>query len=236
MQCRKVRSFLSAYSKGELEEAKRREISAHLEQCPECRREEAGFRDVFGALSKLPDARLSDDFNNRLLNRIADERYRETRTRAYLPKQAPAIGMRRMVPVVATFCLMLAFVLTGGIERLLVPDDGGYMVAQQDMGSGNMDDSYLTVQPAASRTFSQHASKHWNFDRQVARANRVRGYMNQLASSNTFADNTTAWSTQGKLVLGHLGLGPATTYRPRPIIRTYIAPQNDAVKEVRQVY
>ncbi len=235
MQCRKVRSFLSAYSKGELSEARRRAISAHLEHCPECRREEADFRDVFGALSKLPSADVSADFNNRLLNRIADERYRETRSKAYLPKQAPAIGMRRMVPVVATFCLMLAFVLTGGIERLLVPDDG-YMVAQHDMERENLDDSYMTVQPAASRTFSQHASKHWNFDRQVARANRVRGYMNQLAGSNTFANNTTAWSSQGKIVLGHLGLGPTTTNRPRPIIRTYIAPQNDAVKEVRQVY
>jgi len=235
MRCRKVRSFLSAYSRGELSEAKRRAISAHLECCSDCRREEAGFREVYGALSKLPDADLSADFNSRLLNRIADERYRETRSKAYFPKQAPAIGMRRMVPVVATFCLMLAFVLTGGIERLLVPDDG-YMVAQHDGIRGELDDSYLTVQPAASHTFSQHASKHWNFDRQVARANRVRGYMNQLASSNTFANNTNSWSTQGKIVLGRLGLGPATTYRPRPIIRTYIAPQTDAVKEVRQVY
>ncbi|UCD16205.1 MAG: zf-HC2 domain-containing protein [Candidatus Zixiibacteriota bacterium] len=234
MRCRKVRSFLSAYSKSELTEARHRAIFEHLESCPECRRMEAGFREVNGALKKIPAAQISADFNSRLLSRITDERYREVRTKAFLPKQAPVIGMRRMAPVLATFCLMLAFVLTGGIEKLLVPDQE-YMVAQQDAPLNELDNRYMTVTPDAGRTLSQHESKHWRFDRQVARANRVRGYMNQLAGANTFG-GTAPWSPDRKTLLDRLGLGFNTTYRHQPIIRTYIAPQTDGVKEVQQIY
>jgi hypothetical protein len=137
---------------------------------------------------KLPQASVSDDFNNRLLKRIADERHRETRTRAYMPKRVPVIGMNRLAPILATFCLVLAFVFSGGIDKLVGPGSEAVILADNNAEPIMPSDAYKTAQPSASHTISQHASRHWQFDKQVARANRMKGYVNQLASSNNFGN------------------------------------------------
>jgi len=188
MRCRKARSCLSAYYKGELAEAQHREVTDHLETCPDCRREAVSCRELVNTIRKLPRAAVSDGFNSRLLNRIANERHHETRTRAHMPKRVPVIGMNRLAPVLATFCLVLAFVFSGGIDKLIGPNSETIMLADNNADPVFPGNDYRTAQPATSHTISQHASRHWQFDKQVARANRMKGYVNQLASSSNFGN------------------------------------------------
>ena len=89
MRCQKARSFLSAYCKKELDSNQSQSIAEHLSNCPECQKEEEYFNNIIAASRLLPEFKVSDDFNNQLLSRIARERFQETRNKAYLPKNPP---------------------------------------------------------------------------------------------------------------------------------------------------
>ncbi|MEW5923875.1 MAG: zf-HC2 domain-containing protein [Candidatus Zixiibacteriota bacterium] len=186
MRCRKVRSYLSAYCNDELTGRRQASIREHLGRCADCRREEAFFRELNGSVSTLPKLRVTDDFNTRLLNRIAQERFKETRTKAFFPKRAPVLGWGRLVPAVATVCLVLAFVFSGGLG-ILDKHDQPTMLANQDQGNQDMDTLYRIIQPNEDHVFTAH-STNWAFEKQVAKANRIRNLMNQLASQSSFGN------------------------------------------------
>lgn len=63
-----------------------------------------------------PMYRVSEGFNTRLLDRIADERYAEVRSRAHLPKKAPLFIWTQFAPA-AVIAAALALVVVG-----LAPD------------------------------------------------------------------------------------------------------------------
>ncbi|MCK4462475.1 MAG: zf-HC2 domain-containing protein, partial [candidate division Zixibacteria bacterium] len=111
MRCRKVRSFLSAYCRDELQSNRRRQVSEHLLACPACRRQETVCRDMNTTLQEMPTLKATDGFNQRLLQRVAQERFAETRTKAYQPKSAPLFLWRKLVPVMATACIALLAVI-----------------------------------------------------------------------------------------------------------------------------
>ena len=136
-------------------------------------------------LNTLPKPTVSDDFNTRLLNRVAQERFKETRTRAYLPKKAPVLGWGRLVPAMATVCLVLAFVFTGGIGILDGPDQPPQYADKGSTGQ-YVDDRYKDVQPDETHVLTQHSQSNWAFQKQVAKANRIRNLMNQLAAQSSF--------------------------------------------------
>ena len=176
MRCQKVRSCLSAYCKNELTDKKNREVAAHLELCSDCRKEYSGMKEMVGALGKLSSETVTEDFNAKLLSRIAEERFKETRAKAYLPKSAPLFGWQKILPVVATACLVLAFVFTGGISILDNDDNGSVMVAVNNNAGDNLDDDYLTVLPNADRSydlnsknqaFAAHTKANWEFNKSL---------------------------------------------------------------------
>ena len=89
MRFRKTRSLLSAFCNGELSGRKHEKVRKALADDEALRREEAVFESIRKASRELPEKTVSDDFNARLLDRIARERFAETRSSAYLPKAAP---------------------------------------------------------------------------------------------------------------------------------------------------
>ena len=80
MRCRKARSLTSAYSNDELTSRKLTSLRGHLANCAACRQEAALIRSIRLASPTLQSEPLSDDFNQKLLNRIAHERFAETRS------------------------------------------------------------------------------------------------------------------------------------------------------------
>jgi anti-sigma factor RsiW len=225
MRCQRVRYYLSAYCRDELPGGKRKAIAAHLQICSECRREEAVQVEMAGAAKGLPSYEVAGDFNTRLLNRIAAERFHETRTRAFFPKRVPLVNWGRAVPIMVAACFVLAFVFAGGMKNIFIRTNESAMTAQVDVSHENgMDNSYMTVQPQANRTFAQHANSGWTFRKQVARANRIRGLMNSLASDGAF--NTYVPQAAGNpFILRGPGFYIEIPLSGQPIIHSESAPQ-----------
>jgi len=173
MHCRRVRSFLSAYSKGELSEKRSRAIADHLRECPGCRSEEFAAREIDGVIARLSGPRVSSDFNARLLDKVAKERFNETRSKAYLPKRrVPVVNLTRVSAVVAAACFVFAFIFAGGIEKIMPTDD-----LQQIAETVPLNDDYETVQPQ---------SEHWVFKEQLQRATRIKNLMDRVSGESQF--------------------------------------------------
>ena len=115
MRCRKVRSFLSAYSKDELNARRKVAVGEHLSNCADCREELQQVRAVSQVVAETERLAVSEDFNARLLNRIAQERFAETRTNAHFPpKRIPWFRWERAVPAVVTAAVVLLVAIFGG--------------------------------------------------------------------------------------------------------------------------
>ncbi len=70
MRCRKAHWYLSARCDDTLSEKRRRELAAHLEECPSCRREAFYFSEIKGQTAQIDKVRARADFNLRLRARI----------------------------------------------------------------------------------------------------------------------------------------------------------------------
>jgi len=210
MRCRKVRSCLSAYCRDELPDGQRMAIGKHLESCPDCRKELAVCRDFAGLMKELPPYRVSDDFNARLLDRIAEERLRPQKTKAFLPRRIPLFGRSRLIPAVAAACLILAFVFIGGLDRMFNPDQTDMYTAENNGTSDEWFDRYKDVQPVEKHDMIQHAGANWEFKKQVARVNRIKQLMNQVSGQNNFA------SGQNQQVLGYYSLPAGSVFFRKP--------------------
>lgn len=174
MHCRRVRSFLSAYSKGELSEKRSRAIADHLRNCPSCRSEESAAREIDLTIAKMSSPGVSPDFNARLLNRIAEERFSETRSRAYLPrKRVPVVNLTRVLAVAAATCFVFALIFAGGFNNILQQHNDQTQIAE----TVPLNDDYETVQPQ---------SEHWVFKEQLQRAARIKNLMNRVTGESQF--------------------------------------------------
>ena len=111
MRCRKARSLLSAACSDELDARQHAAVREHVADCPSCKWEYAYYSSIREAGQEMPDVPVSDDFNSRLLNRIAEERFAETRTKAYLPKRVPRFQWRSLVPVTVVAGLLAVVTL-----------------------------------------------------------------------------------------------------------------------------
>ncbi|MCX6826245.1 MAG: zf-HC2 domain-containing protein, partial [candidate division Zixibacteria bacterium] len=185
MRCQSVRYYLSAYCRDELPAGQRKAVAAHLQCCPQCHRQEAVFYELNGALSGLLKYKVSTDFNSQLLSRIAGGRYQGAHSKAYFPKRLPMFGWKRTIPVVATACFILAFVLSGGLRSFHHQNQPSSIA--QEIGKANFNDSYMTIQPQNDRILAANSGTisidtNWASRKQLDRANRIRGMMNSLAS------------------------------------------------------
>lgn len=199
MRCRKARSLLSAASSDELGARQQAAVREHLTSCASCRKEASYYDSIHEATREMPQVKLSEDFNTRLLNRIAEERFAETRTKAYLPKAAPRFSWRLLAPVTATVALLAVVVVNmySPGEQMASPS----MAAATDEAPGYVDDSYLTVQPVDNPNVTVGLKGDWRLDQQMARAERLEQISSQLTYRYGFSNmhltgSRTTWNPQ----------------------------------------
>ncbi len=231
MLCRRVRSFLSAYCSDELDSRRQLAVREHLADCGACRKEEAVFRQMAENAQKLPQMKVSDDFNARLLNRIADERFAETRSKAYLPKKAPSLFWRRVLPVFSTACVAILVAITA----LLPTSENGDRIMTS--GSGSLDDSYLTAQPVTNPNMTVNLQKDWSFGQELARTERINRISNTIApaASSGVWRQSDNWAS---MVSSRSGHSPFIThhYRMRPVVKVYVSPKTNSERKGINAY
>ena len=230
MRCRKVRSFLSAYCHDELNSRHKLTMSEHLLTCSACRREEDIYRQMAETSERLPSVEISDDFNTKLLNRIAQERFAETRTQAYLPKAAPLLVWRRLAPVVLTACLAVFAVIS------LVPNDDSSSPMLAGDQTNELNDSYLTVQPTTNPHMTVNMEKNWSLDRQFARAERIREISNSIIPAGSFGGQQYQLTSSGTHLTGQPVPYLLGQYRMRPVVKIYVLPQSTTRQEGSKPY
>jgi len=109
MRCRRVRQRLSAFLDGELPNALRDRLAAHLDSCVECRATLDRFRRLAPVLESSPAPGVPDWLPERVLAR-AQERLERRRRGLFDPLAAfaqwLALGMRGMRPAVTAAALV----------------------------------------------------------------------------------------------------------------------------------
>lgn len=229
MRCQKVRSFLSAYCNDELDSRRKMAISDHLSDCAVCRKEEAFHKSIKKATPEIGSLKVSDSFNDKLLNRIAQERFKETRTKAYLPKPVPVLTWGRLVPVVASTFVMALVALS------LFFSNGDNPMNEQlaTTTTNSQPDDYLRVQPTNNPNMTVNADKSWSLNKQLDKAERITNIsrnMSQGQSFNTLASQTIQPANQQRVPFAH------DYYRIRPVIKVYVAPSQTTSKGGSGVY
>ena len=229
MHCRKVRSLLSAACFDELGARQQAVVKDHLASCPACRREASYYTSLRLAAREMPKQALTEDFNTRLLNRIAQERFQETRTRAYLPRRAPHLSWRTWAPIAVTACLVLA---VGG--NFLLGDKVFVPSAPSSALPTAMDDSYLTAQPSNNPNLAVGLNQNWSLKQQIARAERLeqisRGLANQYGFGNLHLTGSTTSAGQ---------IDPTSSaffFRQQPVYRVYRLSGNSGGRGGSQAY
>jgi hypothetical protein len=184
------------------------------------------------AAARVPAKGVSGDFTAKLFNRIAEERFAETRSKAYLPKRAPLFRWATAVPALAT---TLALVLVG---ILAIPHGNNRAPLQYATNSAGLDDSYKTVQPVDNPNLSSSLEKDWSLSTQIARADRINRISRSVAPQVEFYGfdpsmmNGTNVSSQSGQVVPYM----PDFFRVRPVVRVYQAPHGTTAKEVGQTY
>jgi hypothetical protein len=191
-----------------------------LENCPDCRREEAIVRELHSAIDGVETYAVSPDFNSRLLKRIAEERFKETRTKAFMPKKIPILSLNRIAPVVAAACFVFAFIFAGGIDRIIVNDESPVVATIEP------DNSYATVRENRDQTVNAYRTQDWAFQKQLARANRIKDLMTRLSNESPFS---TFVSQPGRTRMGGL---PIVQLSYPGSFRTFSTPETLTVREV----
>jgi hypothetical protein len=231
MRCQKARSYLSAYCRDELSSHEQLSVREHLAECASCRREEVIYRSMFQGAKAIETPVLKADFNAKLLNRIAQERFEETRTNAYLPRRAPYLTWPRLIPVVTV--LSLALFITFGTNLLKQKD---LPIEQNNLRAG-LDDSYLTVQPENGTNTVARVDKNWSFQSQLAQTERFNRLSGMITREASFGNSESQMGLE--LIIPPLNsccLDQAPAYKIRPVLRRYDANTTNQVKETLSVY
>ena len=230
MRCRKARSFLSAYSNDELSARKAQSVSEHIAVCADCRHEEAFYRSLRESGRSFAGLKVSSDFNSKLLNRVAQERFAETRAKAYLPRKAPAAVWGRILPVSVAACLVL---IVGTVSFQTFSPGQSDPIAVHQSG---VDDSYLTVQPVGNPNMAANLNKNWSLASQLARADRVSQISDAMAPVESFIYSggirpvSAVGSSGAKVPFADNFL------HIRPVVRVYIIPNQSNIREAEKTY
>ncbi len=215
MRCRKVRSFLSAYCSNEMTGRKLLALREHLSACSSCRKEENLYRSISEAKTELPELSVSDDFNERLLNRIAQERFSETRSKAYMPTKAPLFGWRQLAPAfsVVTVVGLLAFMILSqpAVNR-----------HQELASSGQNVEAWMLAQPDKNPNVTASLDKNWSLNKQLHKSAQYTKISNSITNQSGFNGMHMA-SSMRQPFTAFTGRSPVIVryHRVLPVIRVY---------------
>jgi hypothetical protein len=192
-------------------------VADHLADCSSCATEEAAYRSVFLAAREVPTLKVAEGFNARLLDRVAHERFAETRTKAYLPKSAPVFSWARVLPV-AVSAMVIALV---GIFAFM-PGSEHSSGALANSDNRQADDLYLTVQPTNNPNMTVSMKKNWSIADQYERSQRVNDISNRIMNRVGFG----SLNRQSRLASSPTGYMQArpyvkSYYRVWPILKFY---------------
>ena len=138
------RKLIGPYLDGELSARRRAWLEAHLEECPHCRRELDGVREILQQLRDLPTPEVPVELPRRLHVALIEETGRAHSRR----------GMSLMLPLAAAVCVCVigGIVFAGGILRLNhrdVAENQPLLMVQQAEGSTAQDAAGTQPTPAA---------------------------------------------------------------------------------------
>ena len=222
MRCRKARSYLSAYSNNELTGRRLIAVREHLSTCAACRKEEAVYRSLRRVGKDLPETPVSDDFNARLLNRIAEERFTETRTRAYLPRTAPVVQWWKVVPSVVSVLILCLLAY-----NTFWPNYNNQPVSIAEVDE-SLDNTYLTVQPVDNPNMEVDLNK---LLAKVDRSDRITAALTRAEGFSARQPYDTWVNVNASNRIPYVN----NYYRINPIIRVYhyqAAPGTGGIEKV----
>ncbi len=198
MRFRRIRSYLSAYSNDELSDRKQNTVREQLAASESLRREEQLFRSMRDAAHEIPELKTSDDFNARLLNRIAEERFAETRSKAYLPRTTVPFPWRRLIPAVATVATFL-LVSVGIFSGRSIQNQHDSLAT----AGANQNDLHLTVQPDHNPNMQRGFSRNVSLRQLVERIDLADQLSSFLANDGFFVASSPSpngfWAASGTI-------------------------------------
>lgn len=253
MRCQKVRSCLSAYCNQELTEDRTLAVRAHLAGCSSCRAAERSWLSLRDASKQMPMTTVSQDFNTRLLNRLAEEKFAETRQRVPQPSSLGWLRFRQLIPALAGVAAVSLLAATGMMQRgiALVPEllAGTNGSEQGQAAVAGLDNSYLTVQPGSAQQHRLGAPLHADqtlahslaFSDRVSRLSRglspQSGFGMQLASDVNSAgqwnDPFARYYFQPGVLPGAVSIRRSGTFGGSSI-RIYFMPAPDSQRNSRE--
>jgi len=165
----------------------------------------------------MPHLKVSKDFNNLLLNRIGQGRFAETRTKAYMPKNAPVVRWTAIIPVIAAACLVFAVTMSGIIPNFESTNQRTTAYNEND----DIYNAYLTVQPDKNPNMTHLMNKDWSLTTQLAKADRI----DQMSQKIIEQIGINAGQSQGMANVSSKSTSQVpygqTYYRVRPVIKIY---------------
>ncbi|MEZ5358698.1 MAG: zf-HC2 domain-containing protein [Candidatus Zixiibacteriota bacterium] len=227
MRCRKVRSFLSTYFRGETTPDESAKIERHLEECGSCRRELEVHRSLNAAFQEMPTMKTSDDFNARLFAKIGQENFAEKKTKAYMPGRVPRFGTTKLATYAAMAVIVLALGIGLQLDQNLLSPSSPQMANGPDQPAQDTD-MYLTAQPVNNPLMNARKSvgqvvQQYNRFREYSKSLRTSSGMEQLMGDGINASLASS--------------GTTTTYRVRPVVRNYLViPENNTTSNAGAVY
>lgn len=216
MRFRKVRSFLSAYCNDELSGKRHDAVREHIAQDESLQAEARVYGAIKKASEDLPEQKVSADFNASLLNRIAEERFAETRSRAYLPPaRVPAPRWLKVAPVLAVSMLVVVV----GIGML-----GPHVsFLRSDQSASTLDNRYLTAQPLNNPNATVPLPSNWSLDRELQRSQRINQIFSSMTSNHGFVRQRQFQTGLQTVSVQRNGATPFVTtyYQVRPVLKVY---------------
>lgn len=103
--CKDIEAFLVREADESIEAADRARLTAHITQCPACRRELDAQRAVRAALQSRPDAAVPLGFDHRVLRRLRDAE----------PSWLPLADWRRWSLALSPLPVLLMMLLVSGV-------------------------------------------------------------------------------------------------------------------------
>ena len=130
MKCSEIRELLSLYIDDMLEQSLREEVSAHIDACPECRREYEELVSITKMLAELPEVRVPADFDGRLRDALNAEKAGEKAESGY---ETVRVSKKKLIRRISSICAIFVvgiFALTmyNNIDRLIPGDDADKMM------------------------------------------------------------------------------------------------------------